>query len=166
MNNEFSIRLLGSQDEPILWEMLMYAAHESSLRAVKANPDLIRYVENWGRIGDTGVVIEQESVPIGAAWLRLWPSDEKGYGYINDNIPELAIALLPNFRGLGIGTKLLKQILTIAQDHFPAVSLSIRADNPALRLYQRIGFMPVADSEVINRTGGRSFTMTCQLKSA
>ena len=166
MNNELSIRLLDSQDEPVLWEMLMYAAYESSLKAVKANPDLIRYVENWGRAGDMGVAAEQDCTPIGAAWLRLWPSDEKGYGYISDDIPELAIALLPNFRGQGIGTKLLKQTLTLAQDQFSAVSLSIRADNPALRLYQRVGFVPVTGSEAINRMGGRSFTMICPLRSA
>lgn len=91
------------------------------------------------------------------------PEDEP---IINNDIPELAIALLPNFRRLGIGTKLLKQTLIIAQNYFAAISLSIRADNPALRLYQRIGFVPVAGSEVTNRTGGKSFTMIYQLKSA
>lgn len=166
MNNEFSIRTLDSKDEAMLWKMLMHAAHESSLKAVKANPDLIRYVESWGRAGDVGVTAEQRSMPIGAAWVRLWPHDEKGYGYISDDVPELAIALLPSFRGQGIGTKLLKQTLTIAQDQFPAVSLSIRADNPALRLYQRVGFVPVAGSEITNRTGGKSFTMIYPFKGA
>lgn len=138
--------------------MLMYAAHESSVVAVKANPDLARYVENWCRKGDMGVMAEVDK-PVGAAWLRLWSKDNRGYGYLAEDIPELAIALLPDYRGQGIGTALLKHVLHSAKERYPAVSLSIRADNPALRLYQRLGFRPVAGTEVVNRTGGRSFSM-------
>jgi hypothetical protein len=39
------------------------------------------------------------------------------------------------------------------------VSLSVRADNPARRLYERAGFRPVAGSDVTNRVGGTSLTM-------
>lgn len=139
--------------------MLTHAAHESSLQRVKVNPDLTRYVEGWGRAGDFGVVVEQQTIPVGAAWVRLWDKDDHGYGYVADEIPELAIALLPNHCAQGLGTQLLTQLLVIAKPYFPAVSLSIRADNPALRLYQRVGFVPVVGSEVVNREGGRSFTM-------
>ena len=141
----------------------MYAAHESSMAAVQANPDLARYVEGWGRAGDMGVVAQRDDLPVGAAWLRLWSEGDQGYGYLSDDIPELAIALLPDYRAQGIGTALLKQILSNAQHDYssacPGVCLSIRADNPALRLYQRLGFKPVAGTEVVNRTGGRSFSM-------
>lgn len=141
----------------------MYAAHESSVAMVQANPDLARYVEGWGRVGDLGVVAERGDLSVGAAWLRLWSGGDRGYGYLSDNIPELAIALLPNYRAQGIGTALLKQILINAQHHYsgdcPGICLSIRADNPALRLYQRLGFELVVGTEVINRAGGRSFSM-------
>ena len=139
--------------------MLRYAAHESSVAAVQANPDLARYVEGWGRAGDMGVVAELDDLPVGAAWLRLWSAGNQGYGYLTDDMPELAIALLPNYRAQGIGTALLKQVLSNAQPDYQGVCLSIRAENPALRLYQRLGFEPVAGTEVVNRTGGRSFSM-------
>lgn len=143
----------------------MHAAHESSLAAVEANPDLARYVTGWGRKGDVGMVVEQDSLPIGAAWLRLWSKADRGYGYLSEEIPELAIALIPTARAQGIGTALLKQTLALASPHFPAVCLSIRADNPALRLYQRVGFVPVAGSQATNREGGISFTMLYQYDS-
>ncbi len=137
----------------------MHAAHESSVAAVQANPDLARYVKAWGRSGDMGMVAEQAGSAIGAAWLRLWSDGDRGYGYVAADIPELGIALTPEARGQGIGTALLKQTLTMASGEFPAVCLSTRADNPALRLYQRVGFVPVAGTEVINRVGSASFTM-------
>ena len=155
---KFSMHVATSADEPTLWQMLMYAAHETSAAAVSANPDLARYVEGWGRKGDVGVIAEA-FLPVGAAWLRLLPYHNRGYGYVADDIPELAIAVLPTFRGQGIGTDLLKAVISAAQTQFPAISLSIRADNPALRLYERCGFVLINESQVRNRTGGLSFTM-------
>jgi len=144
--------------------MLMYAAHESSLVSVKSNPALSRYVQAWGRFGDMGAIAEQGGTPVGAVWLRLWSADNRGYGYVADEIPELAIAVMPASRGSGVGTALLKKILQMAELEFSAISLSIRSDNPALRLYERTGFKPVSGSEVINREGGRSFTMRIELE--
>lgn len=153
------VRRAIATDQPTLWTMLSIAAHETSLGLVKANPDLKRYVEGWGRTGDIGIVAETEHQAVGAAWLRLWSADDAGYGYLDETIPELAIAVLPNYQNRGIGSRLLLQILEIAQTKFPAVSLSARADNPAVKLYQREGFVPVAGTEVVNRTGGISCTM-------
>ncbi len=166
MNNKYTVRPLTQSDKPTLWKMLMYAAHESSVAAVKTNPDLRRYVRVWGRDGDIGVVAEIEGVPVGAAWLRLWAEDDAGYGYIDEKTPELAIALIPEARGQGIGTALLEQILAMARSHFSAVCLSTRSDNPALRLYERFEFVRVAGTEVTNRTGTVSFTMLRKLGDA
>lgn len=157
----YSVRSLASADEPLLWEMLMYAAHESAIEDVKENPDLSRYVQNFGRHGDVGVAAVSRSQMIGAAWLRLWQADDQGYGYVSDEIPELAISVHPSHRGKGVGTQLLAALVNDACVivRFPAISLSIRADNPALRLYERIGFVPVPGSEVTNRIGTQSFSM-------
>ena len=118
-----------------------------------------RYVVGWGQSGDMGYVAMLGQTPIGAAWLRLWLGEDKGYGYVEDGVPELAIAVLPSYRNQGIGTQLLTQLLAIAQKHFPAVSLSVRSDNPVVRLYQRLGFVKVDQADQPNRVGGYSFTM-------
>lgn len=96
---------------------------------------------------------------MGAAWVRLWTGDTKGFGYVDATIPELAIATIPAYQGNGIGTHLLKQLLAAAGGRYPAVSLNVRTDNPAASLYERIGFVPVAGSERVNRAGDISFNM-------
>ncbi|WP_310410416.1 GNAT family N-acetyltransferase [Chamaesiphon sp. OTE_8_metabat_110] len=140
--------------------MLQYAAHESSIESVQQQPYLALYALNWGRMGDLGYVASiDDKSHTGAAWLRLWLGEEKGFGYVNDEIPELAIAVLPDYRGQGIGTKLLRHILGTAKINYPAVSLSVQANNPVVRLYERTGFMKVPGSEVVNRAGEVSFNI-------
>ena len=149
------IKALTDTDESTLLPMLMHAAHESSLENVRSNPDLFRYVKDWGRSGDLGFVAI-DNIPIGAAWLRLFSSENRGFGYVDDRTPELAFAVLPEYRGKGIGTKLLTQIIAVVGDLYPAISLSVRANNPVISLYQRVGFVKVDGSEIINRTGETS----------
>jgi ribosomal protein S18 acetylase RimI-like enzyme len=160
----FVIRPLIIEDESIVWEMLQYAAHESSIESVRQQPYLARYALNWGRMGDIGYVASTDTNPIGAAWLRLWLGKDKGFGYVKDEIPELAIAVSPDYRGQGIGTKLLMQILDTAKMKYPTVSLSVRANNPVVQLYERTGFMKIPGSEVVNRAGEVSFNMMCQFR--
>lgn len=159
MAMNYEVRSLTVDDEHIVWQMLMYAAHEPSIEVVQKQPLLSRYATNWGRMGDMGSVALNGKQPIGAAWLRLWLNADKGFGYIDDSIPELAMAVVPEYRGQGFGTKLLLQVLELAQSVYPTVSLNVRANNPALNLYQRVGFIKVEGSEVVNRTGGISFNM-------
>ncbi len=158
----YLIRALTPADEQIVWEMLMYAAHEDSIASVRSQPYLARYAAGWGRIGDRGCVANNGEISIGAAWLRLWSGADRGFGYVSDRIPELGIAVLPNYRGCGIGSQLLARALELAKPDFAAVSLSVRSDNSALRLYERSGFVRVAGSEVINRVGITSFNMVCE----
>jgi ribosomal protein S18 acetylase RimI-like enzyme len=111
-------------------------------------PEIACYVDGWGRYGDDGVVAIDEStgVDIGAAWLRLWPGPETGYGFVDRATPELAIAVRPEHRGRGIGTCLLDALLDRAAPRYRAVSLSVSVDNPAVALYQRFGFCAIAES--------------------
>jgi ribosomal protein S18 acetylase RimI-like enzyme len=155
---DYQIRALTNDDESILWTMLMYAAHESSVEIIRSNPALDRYVKDWGRNGDRGFVAIDEC-PVGAAWLRLFASNDRGFGYVDEGIPELAIAVIPEYRGVGIGTKLLMQIIERNKNIYPAISLSVRADNPVVNLYRRSGFIKLDNSEIIGRTGVLSFNM-------
>ena len=154
---EIVIRAASIADEPFLWEMLYQALYvpEGSPpfpREIVRQPELGRYVEGWGRPGDVGLIAESEGRPIGAAWLRRSREGDHGYGYVNDATPELSMAVRPEWRSRGIGSRLLGELLQQAVDRYPAVSLSVSADNPALRLYERHGF------EVFRASGG-SLTM-------
>jgi hypothetical protein len=46
-----SLCALAATDVPILWEMLRHAAHEPDVTAVQRQPELTRYVADWGRDG-------------------------------------------------------------------------------------------------------------------
>ena len=151
-------------DEPFLWEMLYYAAHVdeepgSSIADAQTNPFLIKYVAQWGQPGDLGVIAYAVGTlqPLGAAWLRVFRGTEKNCDAIKDGTPELAIAVVPACTGKGVGARLLTQLFEAASASFPAVYLSVRATNPAKRLYERFGFVVIG--ELTNRVGGQSLHM-------
>jgi ribosomal protein S18 acetylase RimI-like enzyme len=150
-------RPLTDRDSDIVWQMLMHAAHEPM--DVREVPILIPYGQDYGKkLGDVGIVaVMNNEEAIGAAWVRLIGG---GFGYISDHIPELVFAILPEYRGQGIGTRLLRKLLdSLQQQSIQGVSLSCRDDNPAVRLYERMGFVRKPGSEETNRAGGISFTM-------
>ena len=94
-----TIRPLTQTDEPFLWEALYHAifippGEPPPSRAIVQLPSVRRYVEGWGREGDSGFVALTPE-PIGAVWLRLFTAPRGGYGYVADTIPELSIAVLP-----------------------------------------------------------------------
>lgn len=163
------IRAAVKYDEPFLWEMLYYAAHmdedgEAPFGDAQRNPDLTKYVKDWGCEMDVGcVALEAESnQPIGAAWIRLLIGNEKTISYIDDFTPELAIAVRPDYIGRGVGTQLLMHVLDAAKKRYSAVVLSVRTTDPAKRIYERLGFVVVG--KTANRVGTESYTMLIQLK--
>jgi len=163
----FTVRPAAAADEATLWQALFEAAHladegHSTTQTVKERPDLARYVAGWPLPADVGVIaVEQASAqPVGAAWVRLLTGDNRGYGWVADRIPELAIGVLPGYRGSRVGTALLTELIRLTKPVHPGISLSTRATNlPAVRLYERCGFVKVPGSEVINWTGGLSYNM-------
>jgi GNAT superfamily N-acetyltransferase len=146
-----TIRELTITDEPFLWEMLyesLYvpAGQPALPRELVQQPEISRYVEGWGRAGDCGFLALDDDQPIGAAWLRLLVGAKRGYGYYDETTPELAIAILPAYRGQGIGSRLLARLVENARSRDLAICLSVSKDNPARQLYQRLGFATLAES--------------------
>ena len=145
------------EDEPFLWEMLYQAIYvpegqTAPPRSVVRRPELVRYVRGWGREGDCGFLAgDAADQPVGAVWLRLLRGENKGYGFIDDNTPELSIALLPDYRRQGIGSQLLAHLFASACGR-STVSLSVSLRNPSRRLYERFEFIIAGQS-------GESLTM-------
>lgn len=164
---KFTIRPAVFEDLPFLWEMLFEAAAVSDdvrrmgKEKALALPFIAHILENFGRQGDFGLVAETaDKILIGAVWARLFSEEAKGYGFVAAEIPELAIAVAPGFRGLGAGTRLLEELIKTARRlKFPALSLSVDRHNPALQLYERLGF---ADAGVSKQTDS-SVTMILRL---
>lgn len=66
------------------------------------------------------------------------------YTWENENeIRVIDITLLPAFRGKGIGTHLLKELIEKSNAFQKKISLHVEPDNPALKLYSRLGFVYV-----------------------
>lgn len=148
----------------MLYEASHAAEDLTSPDALRTLPELSRYVDGWGGPDDLGVIGGTAAHPRGAAWIRRFTSENPGYGYVDDTTPELAIAVAPAARGTGLGTALLTRLITDSQPRYPAISLSVRAENPARRLYTRLGFTEVAGSEITNRAGTTSVTMVLRFQ--
>jgi ribosomal protein S18 acetylase RimI-like enzyme len=138
-------------DEPFLRAMLWLAYNwrdETAAQDHWPDPDgPRRYVQGCGRPGDAGVIAHTGGGSAGAAWYRLLPAVDAGYGYVADDVPEVTIGVAPLFRGRGIAGELLERLMaTAAAEGFRALSLSVEPDNHALRIYERAGFEPAGRS--------------------
>jgi ribosomal protein S18 acetylase RimI-like enzyme len=138
------IRHAGAQDLPFLRDMLRHAYY--ARWGTEADVPLERYVAGWGRRGDNALVAIDQFQPVGAAWYRLFAEDEPGYGFVDEETPELTIAVVPSRRGKGLGVQLLESLLEQARSEgYGQMSLSVEPDNPALRLYEHHGFAGVGE---------------------
>jgi len=114
------------------------------------DPNVALYLAGWPRAGDFGVIADDDGAPVGAAWCRAFGSAPHGYGFVAPDVPELTIAVVTEQRGRGIGRLLLEEMVLEARRRaIERISLSVEADNPAIRLYADLGFVEesrVADS--------------------
>lgn len=162
--SEVRMREIAAADQAVLWDMLYLALFVAPgappfPRAILHEPMIARYAAGWGRAGDHGLLALAGDLPVGAAWVRLFTVEEPGYGFLGAGIPELTIAVLPAYRGRGIGGRLLERLLADLGGRFPAVSLSVVDINPACRLYERFGFVTVsayADTLVMEKPLARN----------
>ena len=140
------IRAAGPQDVRFLRDMLRHAYYWRMNES--ADLPVARYVLNWGRPGDEGLVALDDANPVGAAWYRLFPREEAGFGFVDEKTPELTIAVVPSRRGKGFGHELMTGLLERARRAgYDALSLSVAKDSPAVSLYERYGFRAVAEPD-------------------
>ena len=140
---EYSIRKMTVSEYPMLNDFLYEAIFipdgiEPPPRNIITSPELQIYVDRFGELKDDfALVAEVEKKVVGAVWVRIM----NDYGHIDDKTPSLAISLYKEYRGQGIGTDMMKEMLSLLKTHgYKRVSLSVQKANYAAKMYQKIGF--------------------------
>ena len=153
------IRRGGRQDVRFLRDMLHHAYYWRERNPGDEPGPVARYVKGWGRPGDSALIAVEDAFPIGAGWYRLFRRDQPGYGFVDEETPELAIAVVPSRRGRGLGDALLNALCDRARSRGIALSASAwRATTMrSSRSTTKHGFERVAED------GGDSVTMRREL---
>ena len=107
-------------------------------------PELQEYIVEFGnRKHDKALVAEMQGNVIGAIWVRIM----NDYGHIDNDTPSLAMSVYKKYRGLGIGTSLLKQLLQVERlVGYSKISLSVQKNNYAVKMYKKAGFLVVDEN--------------------
>lgn len=102
------------------------------------------YIKDFGLKDDYALIAEIDGKTIGTVWTRIM----KDYGHIDDETPSLSISVLKEYRGLKIGTELMKQMLILLKTKgYKGVSLSVQKENYAHKMYQDLGFEIVREND-------------------
>ena len=153
------IRDMRPEEYPLLETFLYEAIFQRDPadllpRDVIYRPELYVYIDKFGtKPDDRCLCAERDGRVIGAVWTRIIPA----YGHVDDRTPEFAISLLPEARGQGVGTALMRAMLNrLRQDAYAQTSLAVQKDNYALRMYCNVGFHTVDENE-------EEYIMICDL---
>lgn len=147
---EYTIRKMTVPEYPLLSDFLYEAIFipegiKPPPRDIIASPELQIYVERFGALKDDfALVAEIEGKIVGAVWVRIM----NDYGHIDEETLSLAISLYKEYRRQGIGTNMMKEMLSLLKTHgYKRVSLSVQKANYAAEMYRKIGF------EIIKENG-------------
>jgi len=123
-------------------------------REIINDPQLQVYVQNFGtQEGDICFVAEADGKVIGAVWVRIMDD----YGHVEDGVPSFAISLYKEYRGFGIGTVMMKQMLEeLKARGYAKTSLAVQKANYAVKMYKNVGFEIVDENE-------EEYIMICKL---
>ena len=159
IHNGIMIRKLCPEEAYLLRNFLYEAIFipegvEPSARDIVERPELRIYYDDFGTgPADHCLVAEAAGRVVGAAWTRIM----NDYGHVDDETPSFAISLIPEYRGRGIGTGLMKEMLTLLKDcGFKQASLAVQKANYAVRMYKEVGFKIIDEND-------EEFIMVCEL---
>jgi GNAT superfamily N-acetyltransferase len=141
------IRRGGLPDVPFMRSLLTHA-YNWHVNRLDATIPVGRYVDGWGRPGDTALLALEGGHRIGAGWFRLFREAAPGYGFVDDQTPELTIVVVPSRQGQGIGQLLLAGLVERAQaDAYRGLSVSVEKSHPEVAVYEAAGFQQVGESD-------------------
>lgn len=156
---DYKIRLILEGEDRLLKDFLYEAIFvpegvPAPPKSIINQPELQVYIADFGKKkDDIGLVAEVDNKVVGAVWVRIM----NDYGHIDNDTPSFAISLYKDYRGFGIGTNLMKEILRILKDRgYKQASLAVQKANYAVRMYQKTGFEIVDENE-------EEYIMLCHL---
>ena len=114
-------------------------------RSIIEQPELKIYYEDFGTgRADYCIVADDDGRVIGAVWTRIM----KDYGHVDDDTPSFAISLYKEYRGQGIGTRLMqKMLMQLKENGYRRASLAVQKANYAVRMYEKVGFRTVDEND-------------------
>ena len=123
-------------------------------RSIIELPELVIYYENFGNgPADNCLVAEVDGKVVGAVWTRIM----NDYGHVDDDTPSFAISLYKEYRGRGIGTRLMRRMLELLREQgYKKASLAVQKANYAVRMYEAVGFRTVDEN-------AEEYIMVCEL---
>ena len=146
---EYVIREMRNEEYCLLDNFLYEAIYipdgiEAPPKSIIDCPELQEYIIDFGkRKQDKALVAEIQGNVVGAIWVRIM----NDYGHIDDDTPSLAMSIIKNYRGLGIGTSLLKQLLSVERlAGYSKISLSVQKSNYAVKMYKKAGFTVIDEN--------------------
>lgn len=155
----YSIRTLQPDEYPLLEEFLYQAifvpqGQKPLERSILQKPELRVYVDGFGQSPqDRALAGIVDGRVAGVVWVRIM----NDYGHVDDNTPSFAISLLPEFRGMGLGSALMRAMLDLLrQSGCRQASLAVQKENYAVSMYQKAGFQTIRETE-------EEFIMICRL---
>ena len=147
---EYIIREMKKSEYPLLSDFLYEAIFQRDKmnlvpREIIKEANLNVYIENFGKQKDDECLCaEVNNKVVGAAWTRII----NGFGTVDKETPEFAISLYKEYRGLGIGTDLMKKMIEkLKVKGYKKTSLAVQKDNYAFRMYQALGFKTIIEKE-------------------
>lgn len=145
----YSIREMRKEEYSLLSDFLYEAIYipdgmAAPPKSVINCPELQVYIADFGNsIHDKALVAEVDGNIVGAIWARIM----NDYGHLDENTPSLAMSVIKSYRGMGIGTSLLTQMLSAEKvAGYAKLSLSVQKDNYAVRMYKKAGFNTVDEN--------------------
>jgi GNAT superfamily N-acetyltransferase len=147
MPTAFTVRAAAQADGAFLGDMVVEAANWRAgtgrrRHEILASAEHNRYLSGWMRPGDAGfIAVDDLGAPVGAAWYRMLPRSDPGFGFAGTGVPELIIGVRPIWRAHGVGRALLQRLCEHARAQgYARLSLSVERDNFASTLYRSEGF--------------------------
>lgn len=155
---DYKIREIKESEYPVLSDFLYEAVFipeqmEKPPKSIIEQPELQVYIADFGKADDWCLVAEVKETIVGAVWVRIM----NDYGHIDGETPSLAISLYEEYRHLGLGTALMKEMLQFLKNKgYKQTSLSVQKANYVVNIYRKVGFEVVKENE-------EEYIMVCRL---